>query len=515
MKRVLKLQHMLMFAFLSVFVISCDKNSDSDSEMPQKTTLNIVETAQAEASLSSLVGALGQADAGLVETLSGDGPFTVFAPTNDAFAALLNALGDNYNSLADFDTQAEKDLLRDILLYHVIPSKVMSTDLMASSVPTAFAGNDIQVIASASGFVLGDASDVNANIILADIEPSNGVVHLIDKVLLPQSAIDFVMSLGEEEVPNIVGLAQSVDDLSLLVEALIQADAGLVDVLSGTGPFTVFAPTNAAFAALLDALGDNYNSLADFDTDEEKALLAKVLTYHVVGAQALSTDLSNGQMIATVQGEEVSVNLEGGVFIKDKQGEDSAAAQVIMADVMASNGVVHVIDKVLLPQEVLDLLNPPMPNIVGLAQSVDDLSLLVAALVQADAGLVEVLSGDGPFTVFAPTNAAFADLLETLGEGYNSLADFDTDEEKQILASILTYHVVSGQALSTDLTDHQMITTVQGEEVTVSLEGGVSIIDKTHTGGNVIMADVMASNGVVHVIDRVLLPQEALTALGH
>ncbi|MCG2463008.1 fasciclin domain-containing protein, partial [Flavobacteriaceae bacterium F89] len=106
---------------------------------------------------------------------------------------------------------------------------------------------------------------------------------------------------------------------------------------------------------------------------------------------------------------------------------------------MASNGVVHIIDKVLLPQEALDALGMNKPNIVELAQSVPDLGLLVDALIQADAGLVEVLSGDGPFTVFAPTNAAFADLLDQLGADYNSLADFDTADEKALLAKILTY----------------------------------------------------------------------------
>jgi len=158
----------------------------------------------------------------------------------------------------------------------------------------------------------------------------------------------------------------------------------------------------------------------------------------------------------------------------------------------------------------------PTPNYVQLAQSVDDLSSLVAALIQADAGLVGVLSGDGPFTVFAPTNDAFAALLDQLGPDYNSLADFDTAEEKALLAKILTYHVVSGAAaLSTDLTDGMTVTTVQGEDLKINLTGGVKIDDATDTDANVTTADAMASNGVVHIIDKVLLPQEALDALGH
>ncbi|MCK0136877.1 fasciclin domain-containing protein, partial [Arenibacter sp. S6351L] len=175
-------------------------------------------------------------------------------------------------------------------------------------------------------------------------------VHVIDKVLLPQEALDALMP----PTPNIVELAMDTEFLSILVGALVQADAGLVDLLQTEGPFTVFAPTDTAFAALLDALGDDYNGLGDFDTPEEKALLAQILKYHVIaGTAAYSTDLSNGQMVETAQGESVTVNLTGGVFIQDKTDVDAAVAP---ADIAASNGVVHVIDKVLLPQEAIDAL---------------------------------------------------------------------------------------------------------------------------------------------------------------
>ncbi|MCK0158326.1 fasciclin domain-containing protein, partial [Cellulophaga sp. F20128] len=159
-------------------------------------------------------------------------------------------------------------------------------------------------------------------------------------VLLPQIIVDALQ-------PNIVELAIATDDLSLLVDALQQADAGLVELLGTDGPFTVFAPTNAAFAALLDNLGDDYMSLADFDTDEEKELLTNILKYHVVaGAAVKSTALTEGQVIPTAAAQNVSISLTGGVFITDA---NSNSAAVTTADVMASNGVVHIIDKVLLP----------------------------------------------------------------------------------------------------------------------------------------------------------------------
>ncbi len=470
----------------------------------------IVDTAVATDDLSLLVDALGQADAGLVETLSGDGPFTVFAPTNAAFAALLDVLGDDFNSLADFDTEEEKALLVKVLTYHVVAgTAAFSTDLSDGQMIETFQGENVGVSLNGGVFIT-DATETNAEVVIADVEASNGVVHVINKVLLPQEVLD---ALAAMSLQTIVEIAVATDDLSLLVSALGQADAGLVETLSGDGPFTVFAPTNAAFVELLDILGDDYNSLADFDTDEEKSLLVSVLTYHVVaGTAAFSTDLSDGQKIATFQGEDVSINIKDGTVHVDDATDENAT--VVLADVEASNGVVHVIDKVLLPQAVLDALAPAVPNIVETAQSVDDLSLLVDALIQADAGLVDVLSGDGPFTVFAPTNAAFADLLNALGDDFHSLADFDTDEEKALLAKVLTYHVVAGAAVASgDLQDHQEIGTVQGESVFAILNHGVQIRDKTDVDANVTLADVMASNGIVHVIDKVLLPQEVLDIL--
>ena len=178
------------------------------------------------------------------------------------------------------------------------------------------------------------------------------MVHVINKVLLPQEAIDFVTAL---QTPDIVELAQSVDNLSLLVEALIQADAGLVEALQGDGPFTVFAPTNHAFANLFHALGNNYNSLEDFDTPEEKALLAKLLTYHVVAGSALASgDLSDHQVLQTLQGETLTIRLNHGVFVRDKT---HISARVTGADNEANNGIVHIINKVLIPQEIIDALH--------------------------------------------------------------------------------------------------------------------------------------------------------------
>jgi len=252
------------------------------------------------------------------------------------------------------------------------------------------------------------------------------------------------------------------------LEAAVVA-AGLVETLQGDGPFTVFAPTDAAFAALPE--GTVEALLAD-----PTGALTDILLYHVVAAKAMSSDLSNGQMIMTVNGKDVKVMIsEDGVFIDN--------AKVTVADIEADNGVVHVIDAVLIP---------PVITVVDIIVGSSDHTTLTAAVTAA--GLVETLQGDGPFTVFAPTDAAFAALPAGTVEAL--LADISA------LTDILNYHVVGAKAMSSDLSDGQMIRTLNGKDVTVKITSeGVYI-----NNAMVTVADIEAENGVVHVIDAVLIP---------
>merc|ERR1712141_981181 len=256
---------------------------------------------------------------------------------------------------------------------------------------------------------------------VADNEASNGVVHIIDGVLLPPAD-----ALTTTAQPNIVELAQSVDDLSTLVAAVVAGD--LANTLSSPGPFTVFAPTNEAFAAL------PAGTLDTLLKPENKGQLVDILTYHVLPAKVLSTDLKPKQVVKTVEGKDLLVSIYKGDVYANK-------AKVVGADNLASNGVAHIIDGVLLPKT--DALADSKPNIVELAQSVDDLSTLVAAVVAGD--LAETLSSPGPFTVFAPTNEAFGALPE------GTLDSLLKPENKDQLVDILTYHVLPAQVLSTDL----------------------------------------------------------------
>lgn len=266
---------------------------------------------------------------------------------------------------------------------------------------------------------------------------------------------------GNTALKDIVDTAVAAGNFTKLAEALTAAD--LVTPLKGAGPFTVFAPTDQAFADFETA---NPGALGKLTKDE----LTAVLTYHVVaGAAVASTQLKDDQVFKTLNGSPVLVDLTGGVKV--------ATATVTTADVRASNGVIHVINKIILP---------PKDDIVATAVAAGTFTKLAAALTSAN--LVETLKGPGPYTVFAPTDAAF-DKLGTAPTG-NDLRD------------VLLYHVVSGAVGSGDLTAGAVSTLLQGESVMVALTGGVTV-----NASKVTTANIIAKNGVIHVVDTVLVPQ--------
>merc|ERR1712039_1002010 len=225
-------------------------------------------------------------------------------------------------------------------------------------------------------------------------------------------------------------------------EALQAAE--LVDALSGPGPFTVFAPTDAAFTALLEALNVTKEELLD------RADLGDILQYHVMSGQVLSSDLADTQDVTTLSGDTLTVTKNGATVM-------AGDATVVIADVLCSNGVIHAIDAVLLPPA------PAPPSIVDTAVGNGAFTVLVEALQQAE--LVDALSGPGPFTVFAPTDAAFTALLEALNVTKDELL------ARADLATILQYHVISGQVLSSDLAATQDVTTLTGDPLTVTKDG--------------------------------------------
>lgn len=409
---------------------------------------SVVDIATFSESFSSLVDAVLMAN--LAETLNGDGPFTVFAPTNDAFATLLTTLGINtLNEVSDDDLTA-------ILTYHVLGDNVLSSEISAGTI----------------GTVLGESIDVSINdavllnetisVTTTDIQGTNGVVHVVDAVLVPPSL----------RSNTIADIAATNSEFSILVEALTKAD--LVGAVGNKeAELTVFAPTNDAFEALLSELGAS--SLDDIPT----TTLSNILLYHVLENKAMSSDLSTNYYptLSTYSDNPMSI------YINVDNGTINSSTKLTEVDIEADNGVIHVVDKVILP-----------PSVVDIAIDNANFSTLVSAVVKA--GLVDVLNGDGPFTVFAPTNAAFDALFTTLG--ISGIDDLTAEQ----LTPILTYHVVSGNVLSGALTSGEVPTLNTASNLTIDLSSGV-MVDESE----VVAADIQAANGVVHVIDQVLIPE--------
>jgi transforming growth factor-beta-induced protein len=431
----------------------------------------VVDIATSNNDFSILVAALTREDLTIdfVGALTGEGPFTVFAPTNAAFVALLNELGAT--SLDDIDTGT----LEAVLQMHVLSGKVMSTDLSEGLTSETLLGQEL-TFSLEDGAKVIDPNGRVSNIVAVDIEAQNGVVHVIDTVIL-----------SDLRPATVVDIATSNNDFSILVAALTREDLTIdfVGALTGEGPFTVFAPTNAAFAALLDELGAT--SLDDIDT----GTLEAVLQMHVLAGKVMSTDLSEGLTAETLLGQELTFSLEDGAKVIDPNGRVS---NIVAVDIEAQNGVVHVIDTV-----ILSKILPA--TVVDIATSNDDFSILVAALTREDLTIdfVGALTGEGPFTVFAPTNAAFVALLNELGA--TSLDDIDTGT----LEAVLQMHVLSGKVMSTDLSEGLTAETLLGQQLTFSLEGGAKIIDQNGRVSNITAVDIEAQNGVVHVIDTVIL----------
>ncbi len=274
---------------------------------------------------------------------------------------------------------------------------------------------------------------------------------------------------------SIVEIASSDANFSILVDALVKAD--LVTALQGSGPFTVFAPTNSAFEALFQALG--VNGIDDLSAEA----LTPILLYHVVGTKAMSTDLSTGyyetlsNSTPDSKGMVIYAAIGNGVSI-------NSTANVTTADLEATNGVIHVIDQVILP-----------PTVVDIAIQNDDFSTLVAAV--AKAGLVDALNGEGPFTVFAPTNAAFDAAFAALG-----ISGLD-DLTAEALTPILLYHVVPDNVLASEVSPGMVPTLNTESNISISVSSEGVMLDNN---AKVIATDIQGSNGVVHVIDNVILP---------
>ncbi|MFT7581171.1 MAG: transforming growth factor-beta-induced protein [Myxococcota bacterium] len=427
--------------------IGCD-DDDVSSIDPTKTTIS--STVAGDARFDTLGAALVAAE--LVTTLAGEGPFTVFAPTDEAFEKLAAGTLD---SLLLPENKAQ---LQGILQYHVVRGALDAAAVVEMPSATTLEGSDISIEVVGGEVILNGGAKVT----ITDIVVDNGIIHVIDTVLLPPVV----------ESNTIADIVIASDDFDTLETAVIAAD--LVGLLGGTTKFTVFAPTDDAFAKIPAA--DLAALLADKDA------LTDVLTYHALPGEVNAAAVVNLSMATAANGAVIDIEVVDGEVILN------GTVKVTMTDIIADNGIIHVIDTV---------LSPP-PTIAAVVEGDSNFSTLLTALNTAS--LTDVLRGAGPFTVFAPTNAAFdkidaADLAALLAD--------DT-----ALNDVLLYHVLSGEKLAADVVAESFFTMENGAIVPVTTEGGAQI------GGAVIsMTDIVTRNGIIHVIDSVLLPPPSIGEL--
>ncbi len=416
-----------------------EKKSDYSSTKVSEKPGTIVEVASAAGSFNTLLAAAKAA--GLAEALAGEGPLTVFAPTDEAFSKLPE--GTVPALLNDLPK------LRSILNYHVVPGKVMAADVVKVDAAKSLLGQQLPIDTTSGVNVAG------ANVIKADVKASNGVIHVVDRVMLPEA--------------DIVDVATEAGKFKTLLTAA--KAAGLLDTLRGEGPLTVLAPTDEAFAALPKG------TVEALVKDAPK--LRSILKYHVIPGAVMSSTVVKLDDAKTVLGQKVSIEAKKNkVIIND--------AKVVKADITAANGVIHVINKVLLPEA----------DILDVAKEANSFNTLLTAVKAA--GLEDTLRSEGPFTVFAPTDAAFAKLPA------GTIQSLLKDTGK--LKSILTYHVVAGEHRAASLIGKDRVKTVNGEAFTIDTSDGVQIND-----ANVVSTDIEAANGIIHVIDAVILPKQEVS----
>ncbi|NMP31586.1 adhesin [Thalassotalea sp. M1531] len=466
----LKTSKIILTALVSaLFLQGCgsDSNNSKSNEVvtPEPEIKTIVDVAVENGSFTTLVAAL-QAT-GLDETLDdASATFTVFAPTDTAFELLGQDAIDAL--LADTAT------LSDILTYHVIGAAVDSTAAIASAGTTVEMVNGDLVGLSLSG----DSLLVNTSTVTStDIQTSNGIIHVIDAVLMPPE---------DKGTPttNIVDTAVAAGSYTTLVAALQATNLDVV-LADESATFTVFAPTDDAFATLGEETIAALLAAPD--------LLSNVLLQHVVSGEVNSVTAYtlNGQQAETASGAMVDIAIN-----TDSDTLTIGGVSVVTKDIYASNGVIHVIDAVIVGDAEVPT---PSANIVEVAQSAGSFNTLVAAL-QAT-GLDSVLAdADSTFTVFAPTDEAFAQLGQATIDSL--LADTDT------LSNILLYHVISGAevlqdgALAVAQSSDNKVEMANGQMTALSLSGSTLFVNQSAVSS----ADVMADNGVIHVVNQVIIP---------
>lgn len=460
---------------------ACGGDTHTFGNIAEQATAKGYTALLAAATKADLVGALTDANANL----------TVFAPTDAAFNALATQLGfANAGAMVTALTPAQ---LTSILQYHLLPGIKTAADLQnggsTQSTVYAFPVNATSKatlsLDTSNGVKLKDGALTQATVTSADQNASNGIIHQIDKVLVPPGVLNLLQT-AQVNPGTFSALGAAVTKANV-AGALTGANANL----------TLFAPTNTAFTTLAAQLG--FTDAGAMVTALPATALANILQYHLLpGAKAAAT-LSTGPAVQNTaysfetSAAKVTLNTTAGVKITDAA---LTQATVAAADVNTVNGIIHVVDKVLVPPGVL--------NVVQMAQvNPATFSTLVSSVVSA--GLKDTLSGAGPFTLFAPTNAAFTAAAPTVASLTPTQLPF-----------VLKYHVLGSQVLSTSIPFGTAVATLNtnnlngavlatGQTITIN-NNPLAITDKTAVPAPIAATDVRASNGVIHVVSKVLIP---------
>uniref|UniRef100_A0A0P4YFS8 Fasciclin domain-containing protein n=1 Tax=Daphnia magna TaxID=35525 RepID=A0A0P4YFS8_9CRUS len=467
----------LIAAFVTLLIASSSAFSDghqtNHTRIKRQFSLGSIPIVLTNNGLTTLVDLVVKA--GLAEALSGPGPFTVFAPINNAFTtvdpSILNAI------LSDITA------LRKVIAYHVVESTLPAALFKNELTPLSASGENLRV----NVYDSGDAKTVTINgaLKIRTLEATNGVIHVINKVLIP------------EPESNIIEVLEKKGNFTTLLTAL--AVAGLTTTIQNAGPFTLFAPTDDAFRSL------PAGTLDSLITNREE--LKKVLLSHVASGTLYKRGLSSG-LVPVIAGGNVkaAVGFNGAMF---------GNAQMIETDLFASNGVIHVINSVILhsvgqtpkvvftqPSKAVDS-QPTKPPVNQqktrvartIASILNENGLTTLADLLVKAGLVNVLSQQGPFTLFAPTNDAF--------NAVDSVTLNALLQDVNLLKRVLTYHVVPSAIPPVSIKNELVTNSLAGESLRINEYNNRKVVT---INGALRLKALEAENGIVYVIDKVLIP---------
>ena len=457
------LKFLILALVASMTFVACGDDDDDDDDDVEAT---IYAELSADGDYDTLVEAIDAA--GLDGTLDDEeADFTVFAPNDDAFAALEEGLLD--------DLLDDTDLLNTVLLSHVLEGTITAEDVESGTVTTV-AGTEVEVTADGDTVTFGGQT-----VVRADWMASNGVIHGIDGVFVPD--VEENGENGEDELGTIVEQLLEDEDYSILVSAVLEA--GISEELDAVDEYTLFAPDNAAFENTLQALDITQEELLERDD------LADILRFHVIAGTNMAADLQTGT-VETIGGADVEIDADA--TPPTYQGVD-----IVDTDREASDGVIHTLDAVALPPEDEngDENGEEEDTVVDLLVGDPDYSTLVAAVEEAD--LVDDLATADGITVFAPTNDAFAAVIaenDDINDAGDLLALPNLDD-------ILLFHVATSVIMAADVTDGP-VTTLFGVDANITIDGN----DIFYEGAQIIDTDWEASNGVIHSLDFVAFPPE-------